>query len=132
MLLVHGGKLGEMLDLSSGVVTVNSTAAQQALWRSLPLKAFGRSVYAKPEFLSGQPLPDFFADPQPPDAQAYQTYRQFLMETSQIPGSFYTAAGRGEALRKLVPMILEGQDPYAIRHAPRATGMLHLVADGSA
>ncbi len=36
-------------------VTVNSTAAQQVLWRGLPLKVFGRAVYAKPEFVSTQP-----------------------------------------------------------------------------
>jgi capsular polysaccharide export protein len=28
-------------------VTVNSTAGQQALWRGLPLRAFGTAVYAQ-------------------------------------------------------------------------------------
>ena len=127
--LVYGGRLGEMLDRSSGVVTVNSTAAQQALWRGLPLKAFGRSVYSRPEFLSDQPLPEFFADPEVPDSGAYQVYREFLLRTSQITGGFYTAAGRGEALRALVPLILSDVNPYEIVDNPSATRMLHLVRE---
>ena len=127
--IVRGGRLGEMLDLSSGVVTVNSTAAQQALWRGLPLKAFGRSVYSRPEFLSAQSLPDFFAAPERPDVAAYQIYRQFLLATSQIRGGFYTAAGRGEALRNLLPVILEDRDPYAIVPKSGAARLLHLVRE---
>ena len=38
---VRGGKLAELLDYARSVVTINSTAAQQALWRGLPVKALG-------------------------------------------------------------------------------------------
>ncbi len=51
---VRSGKLAALLDGAKSVVAVNSTAAQQALWRGLPLKAFGQAVYAKPEFVSQQ------------------------------------------------------------------------------
>jgi capsular polysaccharide export protein len=60
---VRGGKLAPLLDSARSAVTVNSTAAQQALWRGLPLKCFGRAVYDKPEFVSAQPLAEFFARP---------------------------------------------------------------------
>ncbi|MFQ5438258.1 MAG: capsule biosynthesis protein, partial [Paracoccaceae bacterium] len=79
---VGGGKLAGLLNFARSVVTVNSTAAQQALWRGLPLKTFGASVYNKPEFVSEQPLADFFADPWKPDARAYRDYRHYLLETS--------------------------------------------------
>ena len=109
---LRGGKLAHILSDARSAVTVNSTAGQQALWRGIPLKAFGTAVYSKPEFVSEQPLPAFFAHPQRPDAQAYRTYRQFLLETSQVPGGFYSASGRQQLLRHLVDMMLHAADPY--------------------
>lgn len=109
---VRGGKLAGLLNHARTAVTVNSTAAQQALWRGLPLKAFGRAVYNLPEFVSDQPLPEFFAQPRRPDARGYRDYRRFLLETSQIVGGFYSARGRRELLRQVVDMMLAPQDPY--------------------
>ena len=94
------------------MVTVNSTAAQQALWRGLPLKAFGRAVYSKPEFVSDQPLDQFFAAPQRPDSKAYRDYRHFLLESSQITGGFYASRARRRLLRQVVDMMLQPEDPY--------------------
>ncbi len=110
---VRGGKLAQLLDHARSAVTVNSTAAQQVLWRGLPLKVFGRAVYDKPEFVSTQSLPDFFAHPTRPDNRAYKDYRQFLLETSQIAGGFYAASGRRQLLRQVVDLMLSPQDPYA-------------------
>ena len=109
---VRGGKLAQLLDHARGAVTVNSTAAQQVLWRGLPLKVFGEAVYAKPEFVSTQPLPEFFAQPTRPDSRAYRDYRHFLLETSQIAGGFYSARGRRQLLRQVVDMMLAPEDPY--------------------
>ena len=114
---VGGGKLAPLLERARSVVTVNSTAAQQALMRGLPVKAFGRAVYSKPEFVSRQPLEDFFSDPQGPDRKAYAVFRQFLLETSQIPGSYYAATGRRQALRLLPDMMLSTTDRYQRRSA---------------
>ena len=52
---VRGGKLAQLLDEARSAITVNSTAAQQVLWRGIPLKTFGEAVYAKPEFVSTKP-----------------------------------------------------------------------------
>jgi len=109
---VRGGKLAQLLDHARGAVTVNSTAAQQVLWRGLPLKVFGDAVYAKPEFVSTQPLPEFFARPARPDSRAYRDYRHFLLETSQIAGGYYSATGRRQLLRQVVDMMLAPEDPY--------------------
>lgn len=109
---VLGGKLAALLNHARSAVTVNSTAAQQVLWRGLPLKVFGRAVYAKPEFVSTQALPEFFARPTRPDSRAYRDYRHFLLETSQVPGGFYSARARRELLRQVVDMMLSPEDPY--------------------
>lgn len=109
---VRGGKLSELLNAARSAVTVNSTAAQQVLWRGLPLKIFGRAVYGKPQFVSPQPLAAFFAAPRRPDLTAYRDYRHFLLETSQVPGGFYSARGRRHLLRQVVDMMLDARDPY--------------------
>jgi len=109
---IPGGKLGPLLDGANSAVTVNSTAAQQALWRGLPVRAFGRSVFRKPEFVSTQPLAAFFAIPDMPDSDSYRVYRQFMLETSQIAGGFYTGSGRAELLRRVLDDVLSPQDPY--------------------
>ena len=109
---VRGGKLAQLLNHARSAVTVNSTAGQQVLWRGMPLKTFGAAVYAKPEFVSTQPLAEFFSHPTRPDSRAYRDFRHYLLETSQITGGFYSSRGRRELLRQVVDMMLSPEDPY--------------------
>jgi len=124
---VPGGKLAEVLDEARSVVTVNSTAAHQALWRGIAVRAFGRAVYGKPELVSDQPLAAFFAAPRPPDTRAYRDFRRFLLETSQLPGGFYAARSRRRLLRAVVDRMLDARDPYEAlsgrNPAPHAAGI---------
>ena len=123
---VRGGKLARLLTDARSAVTVNSTAAQQALWRGLPVKAFGQAVYLKPEFVSSQPLDAFFRDPIRPDTRAYRDYRHFLLETSQVAGSFYSARGRRQLLRRVVDMMLSPVDPYEALQSGQPAPRQHL------
>lgn len=123
---VRGGKLARLLDDARSAVTVNSTAAQQALWRGLPLKAFGQAVYLKPEFVSDQPIGAFFQNPIRPDSRVYRDYRHYLLETSQVAGSFYSAKGRRQLLRQVTDMMLSHEDPYAALDAGRPAPRQHL------
>ncbi|MDD7972651.1 capsule biosynthesis protein [Roseinatronobacter alkalisoli] len=109
---VRGGKLASLLNHARSAVTVNSTAAQQVLWRGMPLKIFGRAVYDKPEFVSDQDIEAFFAHPARPDARAYRDYRRFLLETSQVPGGYYSLRGRRQLMRHVVDLMLAPDDPY--------------------
>lgn len=108
---ISGGKLARLLDTASSAVTVNSTAAEQALWRGLPLKAFGNAVYNRPEFVSQQPIQAFFASPDKPDREAYLTYRAFLLATSQVSGGFYSFRSRRKLLRQLPDLMLAPESP---------------------
>jgi capsular polysaccharide export protein len=109
---VRGGKLARLMNQARAAVTVNSTSAQQALWRGLPVKAMGRAVYDKAGLVSRQSLSEFFADPEPPNAWAYRRFRDFLLESSQVPGGFYAERSRAHTLRFVVDMILAAEDPY--------------------
>lgn len=116
---IRGGKLAEVMSLARSVVTVNSTGAQQALWRGIPVKALGRAVYDKPGLVSDQSLDAFFREPDAPDPQAYRTFRDYLLQTSQIPGGFYAARSRAHALRLVADMMLSPEDPYEALAAGR-------------
>ena len=131
---VRGGKLARLLDHATTAVTVNSTAGQQALWRGLPLKTFGASVYAKPEFVSDQPLEQFFHAPDRPDNSAYRDYRRYLLQTSQVPGGYYSSRGRRVLLRSVVDMMLAAADPYDTLQTQDAAAkpQLRLVSGGGA
>ena len=109
---VRGGKLARLLDHATTAVTVNSTSGQQALWRGLPLKTFGASVYSKPEFVSSQPIEQFFTQPKTPDSRAYRDYRHYLLQTSQVAGGYYSSRGRRVLLRSVVDLMLAATDPY--------------------
>ena len=109
---VRGGKLAQLLNDTRTAVTVNSTAGQQVLHRGIPLKVFGKAVYNKPEFVSDLPVEAFFAQPERPDNRAFKDYRRYLLETSQVPGGFYSARGRRQLMRQVVDMMLDGRDPY--------------------
>ena len=109
---VRGGKLAKLLDHACSAVTVNSTAAQQVLWRGLPLKIFGKAIYDKPDFVSQASLAQFFAKPTPPNARGYRDFRRFLLETSQIAGGFYSRRARQQLLRRVIDMVLNRDDPY--------------------
>jgi capsular polysaccharide export protein len=117
---VRGGKLAELLNDARSAVTVNSTAGQQALWRGVPLRCFGAAVYAKPEFVSSQPLEAFFAAPDRPDTRAYRDYRHYLLETSQVVGGFYSSRGRRALLRQVVDLMLSAEDPYQALRSGKA------------
>ena len=128
--LLRGGKLARLMDHARSAVTVNSTAAQQALWRGIPVKCLGQAVYAKPELVSAQPLARFFAAPDRPDPDAYRDYRRFLAETSQVAGGFYSARGRRRLLLRLVDLMLDPDDPYARRRRADAAAVQHLTGVG--
>ena len=117
---VRGGKLANLLDQARSAVTINSTAAQQVLWRGLPLKIFGNAIYDKPEFVSQADLAEFFARPTSPNARGYRDFRRFLLETSQVAGGYYSRKARQQLLRRVVDMMLDNHDPYdALSHLKR-------------
>jgi capsular polysaccharide export protein len=124
LFLDGGGKLAALLDGALSVVTVNSTAGQQALWRGLPVAALGRAVYAKPGLTSDQDLAAFFAAPRRPEQRLYWLFRRFLIQTSQIRGSFYSRPGIRALLDALPAALLADRSPYdrVLGAAPPAPG----------
>lgn len=118
---VRGGKLAPLMDHARTAITVNSTSAQQALWRGIPVRIFGRAIYGKAEFVSDLPLVRFFDEAPSPDIEAYRVFRNFLLQTSQIPGGFYARRGRALLLRQITDRMLSVDDPYDVILKPHTT-----------
>lgn len=133
VIFIDGGKkLASLLDRARSAITVNSTAAQQALWRGLPVAALGRAIYRKPGLVSEQTLTGFMRHPRRPDLRSYWLFRQFMMQTSQLGGSYYAERGRRMLLKTLPARMLDPVDPYrkieetvagpdAMEYAPKPT-----------
>lgn len=112
VMLISGGALSRIISHAMGAITVNSTSVQQMLWRGIPVKLMGRSVFAKPEFASDQDLVDFFHAPKKPSREDFLEFRSFLLETSQLVGGYYTAEGRAEVVRVALSLLPNKQHPY--------------------
>jgi capsular polysaccharide export protein len=123
---LRGGKLARLLAQARSAVTVNSTAGHQALWRGVPLKVLGQAIYAKPGLVSDLALAEFFAGAVRPDPRAYREFRHYLLETSQVTGGFYAAAGRRRLIRQVVDMMLSSEDPYDALTSGKAAPRQHL------
>ncbi|MGG7565568.1 capsule biosynthesis protein CapA [Rhodovulum sp. DZ06] len=113
VVFVERGPLGPMLDKAVSAVTVNSTAAQAALLRGLPVRAMGEAVFVRPGLVSTQPPAAFFAAPLAPDMEAVRAFRRFLVASSQFEGDFYTPEGRARAIGPVIEAMLARRDPYA-------------------
>lgn len=107
-----GGELGHLISHARAALSVNSTSVQQLMYRGIPVRLSGVSVFSKPEFASPQSYKEFFASPQKPDRDSFLEYRSYLLETSQIAGGFYTVSGRAEALRAVVDLMMAPGHPY--------------------
>lgn len=110
--ILDGGKLAEIINPCQAVIAINSTGVQHALWRGVPVKLLGRSVFALPEIVSQQNLLEFFQEPEGGDKNAFLEFRSYLLETSQIIGSYYTKSGRANITRNVVEKIFQEHGPY--------------------
>ncbi|RVP53400.1 capsule biosynthesis protein [Sinorhizobium medicae] len=90
---LDGGNLDLLMQNSSGMVTVNSTAGLHALKQGKPVKILGTAVFDIAGLTDQQPLDLFWEAPQAADpALATATFR--LMAASiQVRGNFYSRAG---------------------------------------
>lgn len=87
---IYDVPLPVLLRSAAGVVTLNSTSGISALIHRLPVKVLGRASYDIPGVTDQQPLDDFWHHPCEPDHKAFDAYRTFHLNVTQINGSFYS------------------------------------------
>lgn len=81
--------LPSLIKGSIGLVTINSTTGLQALFHGKPVIALGRAIYNRPRLTFQGGLKDFWRTPERVDHAYYWCFRAFLIQYSQLNGSFY-------------------------------------------
>lgn len=84
--------LPSLMKSSLGMITVNSTTALQSIYHKKPTKIMGRALYDVSGLTDQKPLDEFWANPTAPDHDFYLKFREYLIEQTQLNGSFYGKA----------------------------------------
>ena len=110
------GRLPDLLAASSGMITVNSTAATTAMVLGKPVKLMGQAVYSVPG-LSFQPCLDaFWTEGAPPDPDLLEAFLALLCGAFMVRGAFHQDSGLAAAVAGAVARLDQGR----INSAPEA------------
>ena len=110
------GRLPDLLAASSGMITVNSTAATTAMVLGKPVKLMGQAVYNVPG-LSFQPSLDaFWTEGAPPDPDLLEAFLALLCGAFMVRGAFHQDSGLAAAVAGAVARLDQGR----INSAPEA------------
>lgn len=111
---IHDQHLPTLLHHARGVVVVNSTVGLSALHHNKALKVCGSALYDMNGLTYPHSLDQFWVDAQMhgPDPQLFQRFQAYLIEHTQVNGSFYKRIDfdkkKGGAAWALSPSITEG------------------------
>lgn len=84
--------LPSLIRASVGMITVNSTTGLQSIYHQKPTKIMGRALYDIKGLTDQKPLDEFWGNPTPPNREFYLKFREYLIEQTQLNGSFYGLA----------------------------------------
>lgn len=87
---VHDLHLPTLLKNAIGTVTINSTVGISSLYHQTPTICLGRSFYdIEGLTCKGMVLDDFWKDFKSVESELFKKFRCYLIQTTQINGSFY-------------------------------------------
>lgn len=87
---IHDVHLPDCLKHAIGTVTINSTVGLTSIGYGIPTLALGDAIYdIKGLSNKGTSLKKFWHQHKKPDHELYLKFRQHLIETTQLNGSFY-------------------------------------------
>ena len=99
VIYAHEIHLPTALDNARGVVVINSTVGLSALLHDAPVKAMGDAIYDMPGLTFQRSLDEFWNDPGGVDQLLLRSFRNHVIYTSQLNGSFF---GRDPFPEKLI------------------------------
>lgn len=100
VIFAKGGHIGDIVEGSLGVVTVNSTTGTLALASGVPVIALGQAVYNIPGITFDGPLDAFWSRPTPPDPRIWDAFSRVLQARCLVYGGFASDEG--------IEMLVEG------------------------
>ena len=103
ILVFHDVHLPTCLENAKGTVTINSTVGLTSIAYNIPTITLGKAIYNIKGLTDQKSLEAFWKDPENPNAELYQKFSSYLIQTTQLNGSFY---GR-------FPVEFETEDMYS-------------------
>ena len=90
VMVIYDLHLPTCLQNAIGTVTINSTVGISSLFHHVPTVALGNAIYDIKGLTSkGMSLDDFWRNYELPDDILFSKFRNYLIETTQLNGSFY-------------------------------------------
>ena len=89
LIVIYDLHLPTLLSNTLGTITINSTVGLQAMYHKSPVKVLGNAIYDIKGLSDQKYLSEFWNSPEKPDKELFKKFRQFLIENTQINGSFY-------------------------------------------
>ncbi len=101
------GALEPMLRAARGLVTVNSTAALQALTLQRPVLALGQAIYRIPGLAFDGPAEAFWAGAPDPDPALAEAFLRLLGAALHVRGAYYARPGLDAAVAATIHRLQE-------------------------
>jgi len=90
ILVLHDVHLPTCLEHAKGTITINSTVGLSSIGHHTPTITLGNAIYDIEGLTNkGMSLASFLKTPKEPDETLYRKFREHLIETTQLNGSFY-------------------------------------------
>ena len=90
ILTIHDVHLPDCLKHAIGTITINSTVGLTSIGYGIPTLTLGDAIYdIKGLTNKGTSLKKFWHSHKKPDSKLYKKFRQHLIQTTQLNGSFY-------------------------------------------
>lgn len=86
---LHEVNNAKLIKNSCGAVVINSTIGFQTLYYNIPIKVLGKAIYDQKGLTHQGCLDSFWENPQPVSKKLFNQFKNYLIQTCQIPGSFY-------------------------------------------
>lgn len=87
---IHDQHLPSLLKAALGTVVINSTVGISSLFHGTPVKLMGRAIYDMRGVVFDGALDRFWHEAAPPDPELIDRLRRYLIEHTQVGGSFYS------------------------------------------
>jgi len=129
LLYIHDQHLPTLFEHMCGAVVINSTVGFSALTHGGALKTCGVAIYDLPGLTFQGSLNDFWGEAQSfrPDRQLLQRFRSYLIDHTQINGSFYRG-GIDANLSTSMASVKHGRRPQPLECAMMIDALLSAEA----
>jgi len=88
VIYLERGVLQRLLDVSQGVITINSSVGLQAILRGIPCLTLGSAVFDLPGLTSPGSIDRFWRKRTPPDPVIASRFHDFVLARYHVPGAF--------------------------------------------